>query len=799
MNHLKPISSGAVSKSEIELAQQGKENQANEQNVQNKEIFLSKASLTANDEAYIPQTAETEATDASEKDLNWLVCFQQNSQQLVAAIELPDFAIRYANNYFSRLVGIEVNRQEIGIKGIGLSDLFSDWDGPDGESLYRRLLLGLVLQDIYQIDIQGLFDQPIVASVGKSDRQELRWVEFWLRLPDKSADEWPQLKVVRLDRNVDEFADLNIEQMETGDWQNWLRNSAQIELLLSRLQPNNYRVEGLLLLEGVDVTIREMLRRLTNLLIDQDSILRPKKFRKIDQLLRSVLHAKNSLILSTERSEARLFFGPDSKDLRTTTYSMQSLQGSHFLRAAEANQVWNVADLSQDCPTECERWLLEMGVRSLLLIPLVVKAKGYKAGFRQLAGVVGLTSDRAYNFSSLDCRYASELILPFTVALRQAIQLRFTQFNNIHPAVEWKFLQEAERRSWGMRPEPIIFSNVYPLYGISDIRGSSEERNRAIQTDVLEQFHLGLKVVEAFCQSQETSLGEQLRLDLLYHIEQIESGITVDAEVTAIRYLRSSLEIYFDYFAQCCPNVNAAVAAYRSACDNEHQCVYKARDRYDRTIGQINALLRETWDRWQVSMQKITPHYCDIESTDGIDHMIYAGASIDPKFSTFHLRSLRYEQLRAMCDCARTAFSIQAQYNTQMQVTHLVLVQDATVDIFHNEDTEKLFEVRGTRDTRYELVKKRIDKAIDTQSHERITQPGMLTIVYSTDDEWTEYQQYLRYLAREGWIDREVEGGTVEPLQGVTGLKFARVRVLPNIKSITDLKMLDEGLEPPNL
>ena len=54
----------------------------------------------------------------------------------------------------------------------------------------------------------------------------------------------------------------------------------------------------------------------------------------------------------------------------------------------------------------------------------------------------------------------------------------------------------------------------------------------------------------------------------------------------------------------------------------------------------------------------------------------------------------------------------------------------------------------------------------------------MLTIVYSTDEEWTQYQQYLRYLTREGWIDSDIETGWVEPLQGISGLKFARARVL---------------------
>lgn len=789
MNYLKLISNGVASTNNLVLARQSNQNPKGEQDdEQNAPNFPLRDIPETTNESSLGTSGEIEQSQSGQSNMDWLVCFEQSSQLLMAAIDLNNFTLRYANEYFCCLVGIKETAPNLGKMGIKLLDLFGELDNINEEYLYKRQLLQLVLREIYQIDVTGLFEEPIVVSVANYVESEPRWVEFRLRLPAQNAiansTKKPpiSLKVSRLNPNIDEFADLPIAQMSKTDLQNWLRDPLQIELLLSRLVTQNYQMEGLVLLEGVDVTLRETLRRLTYLLIDQNSILRPKKFRQVNQLLRSLFQAKYSLILSAEREQARLFFGPESKQLKSINYSMQSLHGSHFLKAAEENQVYNIPDLSQDCPTECERSLLNMGVRSLLLIPLVVKARALKSEFRQLAGVIGLTSDRPYNFSSLECRYATELILPFTVALRQAIQQRFTQFNNIHPAVEWKFLQEAERRSWGMPPEPILFNNVYPLYGISDIRGSSQERNRAIQADLLEQYRLALAAVEAFCQSQPTSLGKQLQLDLLEQIQQLESEITVDAEVTAIRYLRSSVEVYFDYFSQTCANARSAIEAYREACNNEHECVYKARDLYDQTIGKINSLLRETWDRWQVSMQKVTTHYCDIESTDGIDHMIYAGASIDPNFGSFHLCSLRYEQLRAICDCGRTAFEIQAKYNTQMEVTHLVLVQDATVDIFHNEDTEKLFEVRGTRDTRYELVKKRIDKAIDAQSKERITQPGMLTIVYSTDDEWIEYQQYLRYLVREGWIAEEIECGTVEQLQGVTGLKFARVRIFADVK-----------------
>jgi hypothetical protein len=711
-------------------------------------------------------------------ELEWLIQFQRHSQLLMAVVEPGTFTLRYANDYFCSMMGIAGTYSEIADREIRLSDLLPDLKSAPVDSLYRQHVLHLVLRDIYKITIPRLrlLDQPVIISLRSPLYPEPRLIEFAFR-----SD---QLTIGRLDSQVDELADLDLEQVLEEDRSARLIDSAQLDAWRQRLRLENYQLSGQLLLEGSDVTERETIRHIIGLLIDRDSILRPDKFRRINKRLRSLFRATNSLILSVENEQTtRLFMSTERKELRSTLHSIQSLSGSHFLKAADANRVWNVPDLSLDCQSDCERSLLNQGVRSILLIPLVVKAMKGGKGSRQLAGIVGVMSDRPHNFDGLDCKYAEELMPAFTAALRQAIQQRFT---NIHPSVEWRFLQEAERRSWGLPPEPIVFANVYPLYGISDIRGSSEERNRAIQADLLEQFQLGLRVVEAVCQFQESALGEQLRLDMLDYIEQVKERVNVDTEVTALKLLSDRLEVYLDYFAQCGSDALAAVETYRQSCNNDHKSVYLARAHYDKTISQINALLRETWERWQARMQQIIPHYCDIESTDGINHMIYVGEAIDSKFSVYHMRSLRYEQLRAVCDCARTAFKLQTLYDTQLEVTHLVLVQDLTVDIIHDDNTERLFEVRGTRDIRYEIVKKRIDKAVDEQSRTRITQPGMLTIVYSTEEEWAEYQQYLRYLAREGWVDSEIQCSTVEPLQGITGLKFGRVRVLPETDSPTN-------------
>ena len=700
-------------------------------------------------------------------------------------MEPVTLTLRYANDYLYQLAGTDRHQGAIDLLAAALRQMLSDREMVAVRHLYRRHLLHRIFRDFYSVNPEGcrLLEEPVMLCLTSPLHPQPRYIEFWLRSE--------HLQITRRDPQLDEFIGLGLQPTPLN-LEALLADPDQLEILEQRLRLDNYQIEGLLLLEGVDVTDRETIRRITQLLIDRDSILQAQKFLEVDQQMRSLFQAQNTVILTIESAQARLFMGTVSDELNSSTYSLESFAGSQFTQALQSNRVATIADLAQECRTECGRKLLSLGVRSLLLIPLVsagavgqggkgVEGK-YLGGTVHPIGVVGVLSDRPHNFDGLDYRHAEQLIPAFTAALmaaqRQLVQKRL--ITNIHPAVEWRFAQEAERRSLGLPPEQIACTNVYPLYGISDIRGSSDQRNRAIQTDLLTQFHLGLAIVEAVCAVQETGLGEQLRLDLLEQIRELEMTVTVDVEVSGVRYLHDHLESHFDYFLQQGAAVQAAIQAYQAACANEHHCVYDARAEYDRAISSITQALRETWAQWQAKMQRLAPHYCDLETTDGIDHMIYAGRSIDPNFGKFHLRSLRYEQLRAVCDCARAALRLEQAQSNHLEVTHLVLVQDSTVDIFHDETREALFDVRGTRDTRYEIVKKRIDKAIDDKTHTRITQPAMLTVVYSSPEEKVEYQQYFRYLGREGWIDSELEQGTVQPLQGVNGLKYMRAKVLPN-------------------
>ncbi len=112
-----------------------------------------------------------------------------------------------------------------------------------------------------------------------------------------------------------------------------------------------------------------------------------------------------------------------------------------------------------------------------------------------------------------------------------------------------------------------------------------------------------------------------------------------------------------------------------------------------------------------------------------------------------------------------------------LDVTSLILAFNQPLAIRFRMD-EKRFDVDGTYNARYEIVKKRIDKAFIKDTQERITQPGKITIVYSHPNEETEYLKYIKFLQYKKFIDGEVEFLQVENLQGITGLKALRIKIL---------------------
>jgi hypothetical protein len=128
------------------------------------------------------------------------------------------------------------------------------------------------------------------------------------------------------------------------------------------------------------------------------------------------------------------------------------------------------------------------------------------------------------------------------------------------------------------------------------------------------------------------------------------------------------------------------------------------------------------------------------------------------------------------CGIASQTHQLRAQLPVSLEATHLVLVQHAPLAIRFRFD-EKRFDVDGAYDIRYEIVKKRIDKALVNGTSERLTQPGKIAIVYAQRAEANEYRGYIEYLQNLGYLTGEVEDFELDELQGVHGLRALRVTI----------------------
>jgi hypothetical protein len=162
-----------------------------------------------------------------------------------------------------------------------------------------------------------------------------------------------------------------------------------------------------------------------------------------------------------------------------------------------------------------------------------------------------------------------------------------------------------------------------------------------------------------------------------------------------------------------------------------------------------------------------------------VEHNLYVGAAIAPpsEFDMKKLYALRLWQLRVLCEMEQAHYHLRPVLPYPLEVTTLILVYQSHIDIRFRMD-EKRFDVDGSYNARFEIVKKRIDKAHIKGTIERITLPGKLTIVYSNDVEMQEYVRYIKVLQGERLLDIVVEQFEVEDLEGVSGLKILRAKIL---------------------
>jgi len=353
--------------------------------------------------------------------------------------------------------------------------------------------------------------------------------------------------------------------------------------------------------------------------------------------------------------------------------------------------------------------------------------------------------------------------------------------------VKWRFYEAAEKYhndSFNTIEKPklddIIFEEVYPLYGQSDIKGSSLARNIAIKNDLVKQLNLALDVFNKALEVEKLPIYNELMFRVEDYLLKVNEGLNAGDEIGILDFLKRDIYPVFNHAEKNNDELAEVVKVYTASLNESLNVVYEKRKEYEESVTRLNEELADYLDSRQEEAQAMFPHYFERYKTDGVEYNMYIGKSLvkSKEFNALYLYNLRLWQLQVMCEMENVAYQLKDSLDNKLEIASLILVHSNPLSIKFRMD-EKQFDVDGAYNIRYEIIKKRIDKANIKGTDERLTVPGKIAIVYSQSKDAREYMKYIKYLQSQKFLG-EVEWLDLEEMQGVSGLKALRVEVLYN-------------------
>lgn len=569
-------------------------------------------------------------------------------------------------------------------------------------------------------------------------------------------------------------------------------NMTDLDTWMRILPPENFEMRGFSIMHATDITDQEMLSGMRLDLLQKSALTAPDAFNELERKVRSYLKrptmrlgvaAYSAGLDNTLRLSRQL-----GRSLALTEQCLatsRALEESLYARVARTGHIELIDDLQQlEKPGMLEERFLAIGLRNVVVAPLLHDG--------ELVGMLELGSPDAYSFNRVNLIKIGELLPLFAVALDRSTEelnnrveaLIKEEYTSIHPTVEWRFRSAAiklleERRSDAtVQMRDLVFNDVYPLYGLSDVRDATGLRNAAIQCDLLEQLDLAQQVIGAALEIDAMPILREIRYKIREHEAHIRCGVVSGDESGIVNFLRSDVESVFGRLRNFGAPVTAAIDAYTAAVDADAGMVYRRRREFDQSLQRLNDEISTILDQEQDRAQAMFPHYFEKYKSDGIEHVMYVGASLVERrgFDRMYLRNLRLWQLLLLCRVAQRTRELAGELAVPMQTSHLLLVHDEPLAVRFRLDDKK-FDVDGAYNLRYEIIKKRIDKVKIRGTAERLTQPGAIAVVFSQPKAAVEYREYFEFLTAAGFLEAGVEALELDPVQGIQGMQALRVTV----------------------
>lgn len=605
----------------------------------------------------------------------------------------------------------------------------------------------------------------------------------------------------------------NIQPLSEKEIYELTNNFGNTELWKKKIPPNSFKFEGFTILTLFDVTRDESVSALKFDLIKKDSLTQPDIVEQIQENLGAMLNIprlRTGFISYNKDRELLQSIGfgfgnsivlSDKKNIKISDAFCNDSNQFSF----EKNQslVFQNVDEKKHRENILIKKLAKLGLKSYLAMPLFYND--------ELIGILEAGSEEPNALNTITVYKLQEVVSLFTIAMKRSQDEMKNQIDAIirqkctaiHSSVAWRFIEAAEKLLESKlvndddKMEDIVFPGVYPLYGQTDIQGSSIQRNLSIQSDLIEQLSLAKNILNLSVKKFALPVYKDLRFRVDKYIQQLGQELTAGDENIVLEFLKKDIYPVFNHLHSMNTEIHEALQHYENQLDPLLGLLYKKRKDYDQSVKLINENIAVYLDKVQEAAQTMFPHYFEKYKSDGVEHNLYIGQSMvnNKKFHQLYLQNLRLWQLMIICEVENEIHRLKPHLKISLDVCSLILVHSQPLSIRFRME-EKKFDVDGAYNARYEIIKKRIDKATVKETGERLTQPCKIAIIYSHEKEAKEYMNYIHYLQFINYISADLEWLTLKDLQGMTGLKALRVSILYNksggIKESKAVKFLEE-------
>lgn len=711
-------------------------------------------------------------------------------------------------------------------------DAEMDISDPRFQAAVRVVLPSMILNDNLNFVSKPFVKESVVATTGfdavySGDKYEIKLMpEFLLRGKQKRAnlyntfilntfydqsltDETSDTIVVRNKENgIERYYDLRMQldfveavalrklpELSQKDINRLLNNIDDDDMWLNVFPADMLEFRGFMIGSLVDVTEVEVI-----------SDLRQYLSRMGEDVNIHALHRQLESYLTSYLNRAGLTVGEaildDRNYLRQQPVSLTGLTGVEILHKeaqgllkgglyaevfAHKKPVY-CGDLSAIASHhELEAQLIAAGYHSVILCP-VVDAAG------RVMNIIEIGTEQPYSFTALTVQKLEGI---FTILQEGYIELLNMlknvingiikdKFTSIHPSVEWKFEEVATQyyveriANKDIDIQPILFEKLHPLYGQADIVGSSVLRSEGIREDLIENLQLLETLMATWLSKKKLHILEASKI----RVEKLRVGLqeqyVASDETEVVSFITKEIHPLLEQLhSQYRELSTAAYQDYTSKLDKTAGVIYVKRRAFESSVGKVNSTISAMIEKADRKMQSVQQHYFEKYKTDGVEYNMYLGASLlqDGSFSSFDLQNFKIWQLTTMCDITREMNKLSPSLPVPLQTAQLIFVYSQPLSIRFRMD-EKKFDVDGAYNVRYEILKKRIDKATILNTGERLTVAGKVAIVYLHEEDKQEYMEYLNYLIHKGYITDQIEDLMLENMQGSEGLKALRISVI---------------------